>query len=420
MNFEHKNVDQTLMQLTITVDKETFEKDYQKAFNKFSKQVQIDGFRKGKAPISVIEKRYTEQIKAFYVDEFVSDYYKMAIQTSEAKPITQGSFKDVNFKEDGQVEFFFEYEHLPTDFEYVYKDLEVPFKEVKYEEKLLDDTIKKILLDNAEDVPFDDKKEVAIGDKIKLLETESKTEMEVFEFDSVSLSEKINDAKVDDVIGKRLNDKFTVNEKEYQIVDAFRKTPPELNEETAKILGHDSVQAMKESLKENILKNIEQHNTSNFNYAVAYAFGEKNKENVKIPKDYLIATGKNMIMHQLGKQYGMSSDLFDSLPDDVVLEYAEKQRPNIVWDIAFDKIAQDHNITLTDDDFDKEIQKYADEFNISLEDFKMKYAQSLDGVRDTILSTKICDFIKPFCKIVEPKVDDSAEYTVLDNEESED
>ena len=50
-------------ELTITVDSASIEKAYSERLAKYAKEVQIDGFRKGKVPASVLERKFGDSIR---------------------------------------------------------------------------------------------------------------------------------------------------------------------------------------------------------------------------------------------------------------------------------------------------------------------------------------------------------------------
>ena len=75
--------------LTITVDEDQFEEAVKKAYQKVKNQISIPGFRKGKAPRSLIEKTYGEGV--FYEDalDFVfQDTYPKAVEECELDPVS--------------------------------------------------------------------------------------------------------------------------------------------------------------------------------------------------------------------------------------------------------------------------------------------------------------------------------------------
>ncbi|MFI3116270.1 MAG: trigger factor [Clostridia bacterium] len=88
--------------LTVKVSKEKFEEANKKAFAQNSKKLNIDGFRKGKAPRHVIEKMYGKEI--FY-DEAINlcfpDAYDVAVTTANIDPIARPEVDMTEITEDG-------------------------------------------------------------------------------------------------------------------------------------------------------------------------------------------------------------------------------------------------------------------------------------------------------------------------------
>ena len=69
-------VDTNRYELEVQVDAETFEKAVSTVYRKKVKNINVPGFRKGKAPRMIIEKMYGEEI--FYEDA-MQDLYPEAL-----------------------------------------------------------------------------------------------------------------------------------------------------------------------------------------------------------------------------------------------------------------------------------------------------------------------------------------------------
>ncbi|MCL2064830.1 MAG: hypothetical protein FWG98_10750 [Candidatus Cloacimonetes bacterium] len=404
MNFEIKHIDQIKRQLIVTLDKETYNKDYQKALTKFSRNVQISGFRKGKAPISTVLRLYGDRVSNFYLDEYTNVYYQKGLLETNANPVSKGNIGDINIKTDGDSVFIYEFETLPEGYEYEYKDLEVVFKPIEYSEEMLDQTINQILKNNAEEIPFEENQALELGDKVTVYDILNEKELEPFILDQELIVKNPDPAikRIDanQLVGLKLKDGFTLDKDEcFQIEKAFKIIIPELNEETAKILGHESVEALKNSLKENIEKDISTKNKNQSNLAISKAFGERNINNILIPEDYLIRIGKRMLMQHFRGQ--IDPEKFDGFEDKFLLEIADSQKPSIIWELVFERIAKDHNIAVSEDEFDEEITQLALLYSVSADDFKKNYANSLEDIKEEFLSRKVLDFIRPFCNFVE-------------------
>lgn len=104
MNTKVERVEGNVVNLEINVPKEKFNEALKKSYNKNVGKFNIPGFRKGKAPMTIIEKQYGEGV--FYEDaiEIVCDEtYPQAIKENEIAPVDYPSIdvvqigKDVDF-----------------------------------------------------------------------------------------------------------------------------------------------------------------------------------------------------------------------------------------------------------------------------------------------------------------------------------
>ena len=123
-----KNIERNGNQATIVVeiDKELMESGVQKAYLKARKNIQIPGFRKGKAPRVLIEKMYGAHV--FYEDgleEIFPEVYKTAVADQDLKAIGRPSLTDMDISEDGIVTLTLTTDTYPEVTLGEYKGLEV-------------------------------------------------------------------------------------------------------------------------------------------------------------------------------------------------------------------------------------------------------------------------------------------------------
>ena len=102
-NVEKKEKNQVV--LSITVEADVFEAACEKSYRKNAHSINIQGFRKGKAPRKIIEKLYGPEI--FYDDAMnacIPDAYEAAVEEAGLKVVSQPSITDVDVK-DGEFVF---------------------------------------------------------------------------------------------------------------------------------------------------------------------------------------------------------------------------------------------------------------------------------------------------------------------------
>ncbi len=69
------------------------------AYRKYSKTLNLPGFRKGRIPLSVIKRQFGPAIQGEVVQEMVEEFYREASEAEGIQPVSQASIDDINFEE---------------------------------------------------------------------------------------------------------------------------------------------------------------------------------------------------------------------------------------------------------------------------------------------------------------------------------
>lgn len=116
-----KELENSQVALTITVDAASIEKAYQDKLKKYSANLQIDGFRKGKAPASIVERKYGEAIREESTFEFMENSLQETLKDIDeanrplpySTPVLQDEEKLLPFKKDTDITFTVNYDVMP-------------------------------------------------------------------------------------------------------------------------------------------------------------------------------------------------------------------------------------------------------------------------------------------------------------------
>jgi trigger factor len=107
--------------LTIAVPADSVEELVKKRLREISKTTRIDGFRKGKVPVSVIEKRFGQQAFAEVVQDAMQQNYIQALIQEKINPAGAPYFEPKNLERGKELEFTATFEVYP---EVEVKDIE--------------------------------------------------------------------------------------------------------------------------------------------------------------------------------------------------------------------------------------------------------------------------------------------------------
>lgn len=313
MKVEIKEVSQTMKSLTVTIEADVALKDYEKALRKIGKQVVIPGFRKGKAPLSAIEKDYSEYAKEELYKVCSEKYINTAIDQEKIVAVSQFIPQNFTYEKNEEMVFVFNYEVHP-EFELSNVDgIEVPFKDETLEEsvdKFIEELRNKNMTMNQVDEPIEENDSVEFELKYSY---EDKDYTEVATIPIYKLESREPEGLSIDAIGKKIGESFDTKVLGYRLKDVKfeataevevnamvnsiqRNQKPELTEDWAKSLDYESIADMKAKIGEERTSKLAAENLQRRNNSIINALIRENAFNVPQTLVYEEA-------HRQAKQY---------------------------------------------------------------------------------------------------------------------
>lgn len=263
-------------EVTITIDGDEWQKILDDTFKKVNKTVKIDGFRPGKAPRNIFEKKYGKAtIISQAVEDQMQEAYKKALDKFSGEPIIQPTvaIKEVN---DEKVTYLFTFTTKPEVKIKKYTNLGVKKDEVKVTAKDVNEEIEKMRKEYADlqvkdgkaqkgdtviiDFEGFDNGKAFDGGKAENYSLELGSNSFIPGFEDALIGTKAGDKKdvnvtfpedyhAEDLKGKPVTFKVTVHEVKTKVL-------PELNEEFFLDLGLEDVKTV-EDLKKTIKETME-------------------------------------------------------------------------------------------------------------------------------------------------------------------
>lgn len=128
-----------LVKITITVDEKTANDAYNKTLKRIGSNINIAGFRKGKAPVNVIEKYVgVERIKIEALESIFPMEFSKVAQEEKLDLATQPQIEHFEFEKGKDLTITVKAELKPEVNLAPYKDVEVEYEEFKGEENAMD------------------------------------------------------------------------------------------------------------------------------------------------------------------------------------------------------------------------------------------------------------------------------------------
>ena len=113
INAEVKKLSGCKKEISIVMPKADIEPIREKETLKVRKDVQVPGFRKGKAPLHMVKRQYGQYIEAYTMEAAVQEAVEKAITENDVKAVGMPEPKKVEFNDDGDLVMDVEVEVFP-------------------------------------------------------------------------------------------------------------------------------------------------------------------------------------------------------------------------------------------------------------------------------------------------------------------
>jgi trigger factor len=413
--------------LTVTVDANKVNEGLDYAFKKVVKTINVPGFRKGKIPRPLFEKRFG--VEALYqdaLDYILPDAYANAVEESGIEPVARPEIdieqlekgKDLIFKATVTVKpevKLGEYKNLEVekmDTEVTDEDVEKELKNLqeRYAELVVKEDGKAeegdtVVIDFegfVDDEPFEGGKaenyslELGSGTFIpgfedQLIGTAAGDEKEV----KVTFPEEYH---AEELAGKPAVFKVKVHEVKAKVL-------PELDDEFAKDVDEEveTLADLKVKIKDR-LKHQKEHEAE---HALQDAVVEKATANAEIDiPEVMIENEIDRMIQEFSQNLaaqGMNLELYYQFSgqseEDLRNQMKENAETRVRTSLTLEAIANAENLEASEEDVEKELQKMSDQFNLSVEDIK-KALGDLENLKADIKINKAVEFLVENAKVV--------------------
>ena len=402
---------------------EEFENAISAAYNKRKKSITVPGFRKGKAPRKVIEAQYGESV--FY-DDAVNSLYNQnivaVIDKTGLDVVDVENTEVVEVSKENGVKFKADIITKPVVEISDYKGLEVKKTTKTVDDAAVDAEIEKVRNRNARSISVEDRA-AQIGDTA-VIDFEGFLDGVAFEggkgekFPLELGSGSFIPGFEEQVAGKNIGEDFDVNvtfPEHYQAENLAGKPAvfkcklheikgkelPNVDDEFVKDVSEfDTLDEYKADIKSKLEKTAADEASTNLDNALVDAIIGKMKAEVpqvmdqrRIDEIVREWSARNRIsVEDYLKYTGVTMDQFRA-------NFTEVAKRQVDLRLALEKIAELENITVSDEDVEKEYADMAEQYKMEAD--KIKAAVPADAIKNDLKIEKALDLVRDSAKIEE-------------------
>ncbi|MGD6967650.1 trigger factor [Rossellomorea vietnamensis] len=399
--------------LTIEVDADTVNNGLDAAFKKVVKQVNVPGFRKGKMPRGMFEKRFgVESLYQDALDVILPEAYAKAVEETGISPVDRPEI-DIEQMEKGKELIFTATVTVKPEVKLgEYKGLEVEKMETEVTSEDVENELKSLQEKQAE-LAVKEEGAAENGDTV-VIDFEGFVDGEAFEGGTAeNYSLELGSGSFIPGFEEQLVGLETGAEKEVEVnfpeeyhaaelagKPAVFKTKlheikakqlPELDDEFAKD-ADEEVETL-DQLKEKIQKRLEESKKNEAEQTLRDTLVEKASENteVEIP-DAMVDTEVDRMMQEFEQRLqmqGMNLELYFQFSgqkeEDLRSQMKEDAAKRVRTNLTLEAIAEAENLEISDEEAEEEVNKLAEQYNMAADNIK----QALGGLDNLKTDLKI-------------------------------
>jgi trigger factor len=413
---EVKPLEKLAHEISVAVDAETVNRKLEGKFGQVRRDVQLKGFRRGKAPMGMIKEIYGGDVRAEVAEEVLKETLSGAIEESALKVATRPTLMALDFNEGGGIDYSVKVEILPEIGAIGIDGLKVTEEGTEVTDQEVDELAESLRNAFVEHRPV--QREVIKGDRVildldKLEDPDNVLEYDHFEDAEVDLANpmtvrelkdelpgmKAGDSKEIEVnysndypdpsfAGKRIKYRATLKEVQERILpewnDAFAKRTKQA--ETAlelKLRLRDDIKQNKEGRRKRVQRN-----------QIVRQMCERNQ--LEIPEalvdDYLSAVIEDTKRQQ--------PDLNE---DEARLRYRVTALNTLRWNMIYHHLAEQEKVEISAADTEEFFKRFAASYQMTPEQAAeaLKRSGKMETLQDTVLEEKVLDLLISRAQVVD-------------------
>ncbi len=414
------------VKLELTVEASKFEEAINKVYFKSAKYISIPGFRKGKAPMKIVEKYYGEEI--FFEDAFneiAPEVLEEAIKENKLEVVSRPDIDVLQIEKGKDLIFTAIFQTKPEAKLGKYKGIEIKKIEYNVTDEDIDHELMHMQEHNSRLISIDDRA-VEKGD-IVTIDFEGFVEGKPFEGGKAENHELEIGSNTfipgfeDQIIGMKIDEEKDINVKfpeEYfskelagkdatfkiKLHEIKKKELPKLDDEFAKDVSEfDTLEELKKSIKDKLEKQNEQKEKFEKEEAVINEVC-KNVE-VEIPSGMIETETENMVkdfetrLSYQGLKLDQYLNIMGKTLDEIKKEYEPQATEAVKSRLMLEAVIKAEKIEVADDEIEAKMKEMAKNYGKENDEEFMKNENVANYIKEGIKSEKALDFLVKNAKI---------------------
>ena len=396
-----ENLENSSVKLTVTIGKADVAASYNEVVAKYAKNIQIPGFRKGKVPVSVLERKYGDALKNDAVSEIIEKalgdiFDELDKNKADERPLpySQPSIDDIPLLDTSKdLTFSVKYDVFPKVEVKNFDGIEIKVPQVSITDDDLKEELEAIRQRNAMVIDKKDDEAVAKDDivTVNYCELDDKdaeiagsqrqdfvftvgTEQNIYKFDNEIIGMKKGETKD---LSKELDGE---NKKVRVTVTAVKvRNVPELDDELAQDVSdkYNNLEDMKNDIKKNLETALENKLKEIKSNSLLEQLVEKNP--VELPAS-MVKAELDSRFRMMAQQFQTTTEQLEKMltsagqnKEDMLTQWTGDAEKMLKSRIIVESLLKEKDISVTAEEVEAEYEKIAAGAGVTVEEVKKHY-----------------------------------------------
>lgn len=417
-------------QVSITVEKETVDAEFATVAKEFAEHARLPGFRKGKAPTAIAERKFSSEIKEEAKARLIPDAYRKAIEQEGLKAISIVGVSDVSLERGKPLSFAATIDVAPSFKLPRYKGISLKGKPSQVTEEQVDGAIRQIrenmatFLDAGErPVQGSDMVQVdytaecegkPVSELVKsapMLGKAKKFWLLIDRNEAVpGLPEGLVGAKVGET--RDVSVRFPVDHRFKELAGKTAKYTvsvsgirqrvlPEMNAEFFKKAGVADEKELRVRIRENLVRNAEGEEKKRLKGEVISFLLENTR--IDVPDSIVEMETRRVVQDVVRGSVarGVPAEDIESKQQDIMASAAKTSHERVKLSYILDRIAEDEKVEVQDSEINEAMKSMAARHGVDPVMFKaeMEKREEIDGIKRAIQAEKTLDVLLSQAKV---------------------
>jgi trigger factor len=412
--------------LEIVIPQEKVSGDLDAAYNTLRKTAQIKGFRPGKAPRSILERLYKNQVEHEVASKLISDAYPKAIEEQRLEPVGVPAVEKGQLSSHTDFAFSMTLEVSPHIEPRAYLGMEIEKEELRVTEAMVEERLEQIRSAHAKLQTVEEDRPLKEGDiaviKYQGYENGKPLNKIVSENFTILLGQNRFNADIErQLVGVKKGEEKSIEVTfpqefgnplvagktilfEVKVLDIKERVLPDLDDEFARDLGGDfqTLQDLKTKLKEQVTEEESRRIERNLNEQIQQKLIESHE--FETPRS-LVDLQTRKMMNNLENnllQQGLNFESVGIVPESMAEKYQVQAEKQVKASLLLRSIAEKESIVVEEPELNEALEKIAKQMGQNTESIKEIYSDNnmMENLRGRLLEEKTLKFIVEGAKIM--------------------